>query len=95
MNYSELIKNVASDVNKETKVVSEGLVKDVINSTVSTITTAVSKGDKVQIPGLGSFEGSKRSARDGRNPLTGETIHIAETVVPKFKAAKAFKDMLR
>lgn len=95
MNYNELVKNVASDVNKESKVVSEGLVKDIISSTVSTITTAVAKGDKVQIPGLGSFEGSKRAARDGRNPLTGETIHIAETVVPKFKAAKAFKEMLK
>lgn len=95
MNYGEFVKNVTADVNQESKVASEALVKDVLNSTVNVLTASVAKGDKVQIPGLGSFEGSKRAARDGRNPLTGETIHIAETTVPKFKAAKAFKEMLK
>lgn len=95
MNYGELVKAVAADVNKDSKVVSEAVTKDVINSTVTVITTAVSKGDKVQIPGLGSFEGSKRAAREGHNPQTGEKIQIAATVVPKFKAAKAFKDILK
>ena len=54
----------------------------------------LNKGDKVQIAGFGSFEASLRAARDGRNPITGETIHIDAKKAPKFKAAKAFKDIL-
>ena len=63
-----------------------------LKAAVDAITGAVASGDKVQIPGLGTFEPRERSAREGRNPQTGETIQIAATTAPGFKAATAFKD---
>jgi DNA-binding protein HU-beta len=63
-----------------------------LKAVVDAITGAVASGDKVQIPGLGTFEPRERSAREGRNPQTGQTIQIAATTVPGFKAATAFKD---
>ncbi len=62
-----------------------------LKAVIDAITGAVASGDKVQIPGLGTFEPRERSAREGRNPQTGETIHIAATTAPGFKAATAFK----
>ncbi len=56
------------------------------------IASALRRGDKVQITGFGSFESRKRAARTGRNPRTGETIHIAASVAPAFKAGKPLKD---
>ena len=53
---------------------------------VDTVTSTVAGGDKLQIPGLGTFEPRARSAREGRNPQSGETIKIAATTVPGFKA---------
>jgi len=63
-----------------------------LNAVVDTITSQVASGEKIQIPGLGTFEARERSAREGRNPQTGETIQIAATTVPGFKAATAFKN---
>jgi DNA-binding protein HU-beta len=63
-----------------------------LKAVVDAITGAVASGDKVQIPGLGTFEPRERNAREGRNPQTGETIQIAATTAPGFKAATAFKD---
>ncbi len=62
-----------------------------LKAVVDTITSSVASGGKVQIPGLGTFEPRERSAREGRNPQTGETMQIAATTVPGFKAATAFK----
>ncbi len=62
-----------------------------IQGLVDTLTGAVASGQRVQVPGLGTFEARDRSAREGRNPQTGETMQIAATTVPGFKAATAFK----
>ena len=50
------------------------------------------KGEKIQLVGFGTFEVSERAAREGRNPQTGETMTIAASKAPKFKAGKALKD---
>jgi DNA-binding protein HU-beta len=63
-----------------------------LSAIVDAVTGAVAKGDRVQIPGLGTFEARERAAREGRNPQTGETMQIAATTVPGFKAATAFKN---
>ena len=49
---------------------------------------------KVQLVGFGTFEVSERAAREGRNPQTGETMTIAASKAPKFKAGKALKDLV-
>jgi len=63
-----------------------------VEAVVETITDTVASGDKIQIPGLGTFEPRERSAREGRNPQSGEVIQIAATTVPGFKPATAFKN---
>ena len=49
---------------------------------------------KVQLVGFGTFEVSERAAREGRNPQTGDTMTIAASKAPKFKAGKALKDLI-
>ncbi len=87
MNKTELIAAAAE---------ASGLTKKdtekAINAAIEAITAALVKGDKVQIAGFGSFEVKAREARTGRNPHTGETIEIAATRVPGFKASKTLKD---
>ena len=56
------------------------------------VTEELKKGEKVQLVGFGTFEVSERPAREGRNPQTGETMTIAASKAPKFKAGKALKD---
>ena len=97
MTQKELNKAVAKDLN-ETKYqenhVKEELVDDIIKSFVKTTESAIKAGDKVQIAGFGSFEPADRAARVGRNPQTGETMQIAASKSPKFKAGKALKDAI-
>ena len=52
------------------------------------------KGNKVQLVGFGTFEVSKRAARQGRNPQTGAAMKIKASKSPKFKAGKALKDAI-
>ena len=87
MNKTELIVAIAEKAGLTKKDAESAL-----NATINVITEALAKGDKVQIAGLGSFEVKNREARTGRNPQTGETIQIAASKLPAFKAAKALKD---
>ena len=54
----------------------------------------LTKGEKIQLVGFGTFEVSERAAREGRNPRSGETMTIAASKAPKFKAGKALKDAI-
>ena len=60
----------------------------------SKVSKELKKKGKVQLVGFGTFETSKRAARKGKNPATGEAIKIPAAVVPKFKAGKALKDLV-
>lgn len=62
-----------------------------LEAVVHAISDALVAGDKVAIPGFGTFETRSRAARSGRNPQTGATIEIAATTAPAFKAAAALK----
>ncbi len=63
-----------------------------VEAVISTITKTLKQGDSVTLVGFGTFEVRKRGARTGRNPRTGETINIAASNNPAFKAGKALKD---
>ena len=89
MNKSELIAALAAKTG-ETKKNAETAV----DAFVEVITEALSKGDKVQLVGFGSFEVRKRAARKGRNPQTKEEIKIPASKAPVFKAGKALKDVV-
>ena len=65
-----------------------------IRDRTDTVAEALKAGDKVQLVGFGTFEVSERAAREGRNPRSGETMTIAASKMPKFKAGKALKDLV-
>jgi DNA-binding protein HU-beta len=85
MNKSDLIHEVAKVV--ETKKDAQTAV----DSVFSAITQAMRNEDTVTIVGFGTFKVSKRAARKGRNPQTGEEINIKAKNVPKFVPGKALK----
>ena len=68
--------------------------EEAINAVVKAITNALVAGEKLSIVWFGTFEVAERSERQGRNPKTNETITIAVCKVPKFKPAKALKDLI-
>ena len=89
MNKTELVAAIAEKT-ELTKADSEKALK----AFIETVTETLKSGDKVQLVGFGTFEVSKRAARKGHNPRTGETLKIKASKAPKFKAGKAFKDAL-
>lgn len=89
MNKTELIKSVA----KTTKL-SQEVVKVTVNELFEEITSALAKGESVQLVGFGTFEVRERAARTGRNPKTGEDIQIPASRLPAFKAGKTLKDIV-
>lgn len=87
MNKTELIAAVANEA-EITKKDAEKSVKAVF----SVISDSLTKGDKVQIIGFGTFEVRQRQAREGRNPRTNEPIQIEASKTLAFKAGKQLKD---
>jgi DNA-binding protein HU-beta len=85
MNKAELIEQIAKDA---------GLTKvqanEVLNSFTNAVVSSLKKGENVTLVGFGTFSVSQRSARNGRNPQTGEVIKIKARKLPKFKAGKDF-----
>ena len=89
MNKTELIAAMAENSGLSKKD-SEAALK----AFVEAVSEALTKDDKVQIVGFGTFEVAKRAAREGRNPQTGKAMKIKASKSPKFKAGKALKDAL-
>lgn len=87
MNKAELISSLA----EKCEITRKDAEKSV-NAFVDVVTEALSKDEKVQIVGFGTFEVRKRAARKGINPLTKQPIDIAASKSPVFKAGKALKD---
>lgn len=87
MNKNELIDSIAAEAD-----LSKASAGRALDATINAITDALSKGDTVSLVGFGTFAVKARNARDGRNPRTGETIKIAASNTPGFKAGKALKD---
>ena len=88
MNKAELINAVAEKTGFTKKD-----AETAVNATMGVIQDTLQGGDKVQLIGFGTFEVRQRKARTGRNPRKpGETIQIAASKAPGFKAGKALKD---
>lgn len=68
--------------------------KKAVEAVFSTISDSLTKGDKVQIIGFGTFEVRDRKGREGRNPRTNEPIQIEASKTPAFKAGKQLKDLV-
>ena len=89
MNKTELVAAMAAQTNLSKKDAEAAL-----KAFIDVVSEELKKGEKVQLVGFGTFEVSERAAREGRNPQTGETMKIAASKSPKFKAGKALKDAL-
>ena len=89
MNKTELIAAIAEKTELSKKDAEKAL-----KAFTDVVAEQLKNGDNVQLVGFGTFEVSERAARDGRNPLTGEAMHIPASKSPKFKAGKALKDMM-
>ena len=86
MNKSELVSAMAAKTELSKKEMERAL-----KAFIDVVTEELKNDGKVQLVGFGTFEVSKRAAREGRNPQTNEVIQIAASNVPKFKAGKALK----
>lgn len=69
--------------------------QEAVDEMFDEIAKAMVKGEQVKIAGFGVFKVSRRAAREGVNPRTGEKIQIAAKVAPKFRASKQLKEMVK
>ena len=86
MNKSDLINEVAGVVSSKKE------AQAAVDCVLSSIIGALGSNETVQLVGFGTFKVTKRKAREGRNPQTGETMQIEEKMVPKFAPGKVMKD---
>ena len=87
MNKNELISAVADKCG-----MNKSQAGEAVEAVLGTVTSALSSGDEVRILGFGNFAVANRKATTARNPRTGETVQVAASKAPKFKAGKALKD---
>ena len=87
MNKSELIESIAESAD-----MTKAGAGKALDAVLSSITSALQKGESVPLVGFGTFTVKERAARTGRNPQTGKPLQIKASKVPSFKAGKALKD---
>jgi len=87
MNKADLIDKMAADAD-----ITKTAASAALDAMLEGITDTLAGGGKVTLVGFGTFSVSHRSARQGRNPQTGEKIQIPAKDVPKFTAGKNLKD---
>ena len=90
MNKADLIDAVADDAG-----LSKAQAQAALESVLDNLEKCLKSGDKITLVGFGTFSTSHRSARTGRNPQTGKSIHIAAKTVVKFSPGKALKDAVQ
>jgi DNA-binding protein HU-beta len=94
MNKSDLVDALA-DRTGMTKAEASRATDALFSTDDGIIVKALKRGNRVQITGFGTFEAKNRKARTGRNPRTGQTIRIAATKTPSFRAGKGLKDGIK
>ncbi len=90
MTKAELVDHVAVTVQ-----LPKHQIDTVITRFLQGIMDALQAGDKVELRGFGNFRLRHRQARAGRNPRTGDTVHISAKAVPTFAAGKTFQEMVQ
>ncbi len=87
MNKSELIEIIA-----EKSKIPKKRAEEVVNLVFDSMTTALAKGDRIEIRGFGSFVNREYGSYTGRNPRTGDSIQVAPKKLPFFKVGKELKE---
>ena len=90
MTKAELVAAIGKDAK-----ISKASAEKTLNAFVANVTKALKKGDRLALPGFGTFSVSKRKARVGRNPQTGKEIKIPAAKLAKFKAGSALKSAVK
>lgn len=86
MNKTELVAAVAAKTE-----LSKKNAEKAVAAVLETVAETLAAGEKVQLVGFGTFEAREREARTAKNPRTGETVEVAASRVPAFKAGQALK----
>ena len=90
MKKSELVARIAADAK-----IPRAAAERALNSFISTVGEVLRAGDKLTLPGLGTFFISTRAGRTGRNPRTGQEIAVPAARVPKLRVGKTMKEAVR
>ncbi len=90
MNKGDLIDKIAAEAG-----ITKSQAQDAVNAFVGATSDALQGGDKVTLVGFGTFSASKRAARKGRNPQTGQEINIPGKTVVKFRPGKNLSDSVK
>ena len=69
-------------------------VERIVSTIFDEIGGALSRGERVELRGFGAFSVKRRDARVGRNPRTGEAVHVTEKFIPFFKTGKLLRERL-
>ena len=89
MTKAELVEEVAKSIDLPKK-----NAEVIVNTVFRSIISALNNGEKIELRGFGSFRLRERKERIGRNPKTGETVHVPTKKVPYFKAGKELKELI-
>lgn len=89
-----MTKNELADKVAERTGLGSSQARQAVEAVVDTVSDELAGGGEVSLAGFGKFSVSNRSARQGRNPATGETINIAASKAAKFSSASALKKRL-
>jgi DNA-binding protein HU-beta len=89
VNKTELIEHIAKQAD-----ISKAAAARALEALIGGVRSTLKKGGSVSLVGFGTFAVTKRAARSGRNPRTGDSIKIKAAKVPKFRPGKALKDAL-
>ncbi len=87
---SELVQRIAA----ENPHLYQRDIENIVNAILNEITSALARGDRVELRGFGAFSVKNRPARVGRNPRTGEPVAVEEKYVPFFKTGKEMRERL-
>ena len=90
MTKSELIMRITEEHNMMNK----RQIEFIINNVLSSIKTALAKGDRVEIRGFGSFRTRKKGPKTARNPRTGVAVQLLESTTPYFRPGKEIREQL-
>jgi DNA-binding protein HU-beta len=90
VNKGDLIAQVSAETG-----VSKRIATEAVDALLNAIRRGVAKGERVSIPGFGTFEKRLRAPRTARNPQTGTSIKIPAMSVPAFRPGQDFKDACR
>lgn len=89
MNKTQLIEHIAATTD-----LSKAAAGRVLSTVLESVSKTLKKGGTVSLTGFGSFSVTKRKARIGRNPKTGDALKIKAAKVPQFRPSKGLRDAL-